>query len=215
MRYTVLHRDPRILVADKAPGLLSVPPPKGPRGASLIELLRRAGEEVHAVHRLDRESSGLVLLARDLPAREILMGMFKRREVRKTYLAVVQGHPRPGEGVLRFPIRDLGARAAIDPRGSAAETAYRVIEQLGSCALVEVEPHTGRHNQIRLHFAHIGMPLAGERKYARGRDALVRHRRAALHALRLAFHPPWAKHPLVFEAPPPDDFQELLRRLRK
>ena len=214
MRYAVLHRDPRILVANKPAGLLTVPPPKGRSRPSLLDLLRAAGEEVHAVHRLDLESSGLVLFARDLPAREILMTMFKRRQVQKTYLAVVQGHPRPPRGTLRYPIRDLGAQATIDPRGLPAETAYRVTEELGPCSLVEVEPHTGRHNQIRLHFAHIGMPLAGERKYARGRDALVRHRRAALHALRLTLQPPWSKKLLTFETPPPDDFQDLLRRLR-
>ena len=214
----VLFEDERMLAVGKPPGLLTVPAPRGTRArgdATLLERLAAEGRPALAVHRLDRETSGVVLLAKDTETRDALMAAFRGRDVGKTYLAIVQGHPRPEQGVLRFPIRDLGAHAVVDPRGSPAETAYRVIERVGLAALVEVRPRTGRHNQIRLHFAQIGMPLAGERKYARGRDALVRHRRAALHARSLEFAHPWTGAALVIEDELPTDLRNLLDRLRR
>jgi 23S rRNA pseudouridine1911/1915/1917 synthase len=214
----VLFEDDRLLAVGKPPGLLTVPAPRGShaRGAAtLIERLADEGHAVLAVHRLDRETSGVVLLAKDAGARDALMALFRERGVTKTYLAIVQGHPRPAEGLLCFPIRDLGAHAVVDPRGSPAETAYRVVERVGPAALVEVRPRTGRHNQVRLHFAQIGMPLAGERKYALGRDALVRHRRAALHAARLEFRHPWTGAPVAIEDDLPVDLRNLLDRLRR
>lgn len=214
---TILHEEGRLLVVAKPPGLLTVPAPRGSRSAgqdSLVARLEREGWRVRPVHRLDRETSGAVMLARDPEAREVLMELFKERGVSKTYLAVVQGHPRPAEGTLDLPIRDLGSRAEVHRQGRPSRTRYRVVETLQGAAVVEAEPVTGRHNQIRLHFAHVRHPLVGERKYARGRDAAVRHKRAALHALALAWTCPWTARPRKVEAPLPRDLQNLLDRLR-
>lgn len=214
---TILHQDDRLLACAKPPGLLTVPPPKGRRDGKSPTLAERLHREGHGrllpVHRLDLETSGVVLLARNPEARDALMEKFRRREVEKTYIAIVQGHVRPPQGTLLFPIKDLGATARIAPDGQPAETRYTTRERSGPCAVLDVRPMTGRHNQIRLHFAHIGHPLVGERKYARGRDARVRHKRAALHAATLALTPPWSDVPLALEAPLPVDLENLLARL--
>lgn len=214
---TILWEHPRVLVVAKPPGLLSVPAPQGvAKGEpTLVDRVRREGHpEVLAVHRLDRETTGAIILARDPEAREAMMRLFKQRGVEKTYLAVVVGHPKPPVGVLRYPIKDLGAGAVIAADGQPAETRYRVIELVGPAALVELALVTGRHNQARLHFARFGYPLVGERKYAYGRDAPVRHKRAALHSARLVFVPPGEDASVTIEAPLPIDLRNLLVRLR-
>ncbi len=213
---TILFEDARALVVAKPPGMLTVAPPlsSGRKEETLVDRLRREGREALAVHRLDEETSGVCLLAKDAGARELLMDLFKAREVAKTYVAVVQGRLRQPEGTLRFPIKDLGARAVVAPDGQPAETRYRVLEEVGGASIVEIDLKTGRHNQARIHFAHIGHPLVGERKYARGKDAQVRHKRAALHASRIRLHLPWEKSERTFEAPLPIDLQNLLARLR-
>lgn len=214
---TVLHRDDRFLVCIKPPGLLTVAPPKGrrkPDDKTLGERLRSDGHgAVFPAHRIDQETSGIVVCGRDAETKERLMAAFKRREVDKTYVAVVQGCPKPESGTLRFAIKDLGARAVIARDGQPAETRYRTIQRYSGAALVEVELLTGRHNQIRLHFAHIGHPLVGERKYARGGAAHVRHKRAALHAAKLCLKHPWTAEPMSFEAPLPKDLDNLLAKL--
>lgn len=214
---TILHEDEHLLVCAKPPGLLTVAPPRsrGSTEETLVDRLRREGHpEALPVHRLDRETTGVIALARDPQTRDRLMDLFKARQVRKTYLAVVQGHPRPATGTLSFPIKDLGATAIIASDGLPATTNYRTLETVGPCALLELELLTGRHNQARLHLAHVGHPLVGERKYALGREAVVRHKRAALHAFRLVFTPPGGSAELAFEAPLPVDLQNLLEKLR-
>jgi RluA family pseudouridine synthase len=197
---------------------LTVASPRGSRSRDDPTLLGRLAQDGHrgllGVHRLDRETSGVVLFARDAAARDLLMAVFKARQVEKTYRAIVQGAPRPSEGVLVFPIKDLGASAIIAPDGQPAETRYRVVSRIGPASLVEIDLLTGRHNQVRLHFAHIGHPLVGERKYARGKDALVRHKRAALHAFRLRLTLPWSDRAVSIEAPWPLDLANLEERLR-
>lgn len=213
----ILHEDERLVAVMKPPGLLTVKPPRGSprrRESTLLDRLRAQGLVLLPIHRLDAETSGVVLLARDEESRAGMMRAFRAHEVEKTYLAFVQGRPDPGAGVIRAPILDRGARAEISRRGQKAVTRYRVIETFALASLLEVVPETGRHNQIRIHFAHIGHPLVGERKYARGSEALVRHKRAALHAARLTFTPPWSTDPLHIQAPLPVDLQNLSRKLR-
>ena len=214
---TVLHEDERLLVCAKPPNLLTVPSPGGSgEGEDTLagRLLREGHGRLFPVHRLDRETSGVVVLARDKEARDALMDAFKRREVRKGYIAWVQGHPEPPHGVLRFPIKDLGVRAIVAPDGQPAETRYQVKARLGPCARIEIDMLTGRHNQIRIHFCHIGHPLVGERKYARGKDATVRHKRAALHASWLQLLHPFGGERVHVRAPVPQDLRNLEERLR-
>ena len=214
--YRVLHRDETLLVVDKAPGVLTVGHP-GSRERCLLDDLRRDGHKVAPVHRLDQETSGVLLLSLDPAHRAALEQAFRRHEVRKDYLALVEGVPPERRATIDVPILDEGKTARVDRAGRRAVTRYEVLEALGGrAALVRASPESGRHNQIRVHLAHLGHPLLGDRKYGRrGRTPPApRAPRVMLHAERLALLHPATHQPLEIEAPLPDDFTALLAALR-
>jgi 23S rRNA pseudouridine1911/1915/1917 synthase len=206
----ILFEDERMLVVDKPAGVLSVPDPTA--GArSVPELLAAEGVRVHVVHRLDREVSGVLLLARDEEALALLQDLFRARAVEKIYWGMASGHLEPPAGQLTFPILDEPGGARVSAHGKPARTRYRTLARHGGASELELELLTGRKNQIRVHLAHAGHPLVGERKYARGRDSALRlrSRRVALHAWRLGFTAPWSGKKLVLEAPLPADLEAL------
>ena len=210
---TLLYRDERCVVVDKPAGVLSVPDPEsGER--SVPELLEAQGLRARSVHRLDREVSGVLLLALDDEALAALQDLFRARAVEKLYWGMASGHVEPRQGQLAFPILEEPGGARVSARGKAARTRYRTLARHALASELELELVTGRRNQIRVHLAHAGHPLVGERKYARGRDAVLalRSRRVALHAARLAFETPWRGKKLVLEAPLPADLAELRAR---
>jgi len=205
----ILFRDARLVVVDKPAGVLSVP--------ELPEMLARDGIAALPVHRLDRDVSGALNLALDEDTRAALETLFRERALKKTYWALAQGKVQPVQGTWHFPILEEGAHSRVSALGLKSETRYRTLEALRSASVLEIDLVTGRKNQIRLHAAHAGFPLAGERKYARGKDASVRFksRRVALHAWRLEFVHPRTGATLKIEAPLPADLCELLERTRK
>jgi 23S rRNA pseudouridine1911/1915/1917 synthase len=205
----ILHRDAQLVVVDKPPGVLSVP--------ELPDLLAQQGIEAIPVHRLDRDVSGALILALDEETRAALEVLFRERAVKKTYWALAQGIVRPPQGSWQFPILEDGPLARVSALGLKSQTRYRTLEALPGASVLEIDLVTGRKNQIRLHAAHAGFPLAGERKYARGKEATVRFRsrRVALHAWRLEFAHPRSGEQLRVEAPLPADLLELLARARK
>lgn len=209
----VLHREDRLLIVDKPAGLASVPDPRAP-GRSVPELLAAQGLEASPVHRLDREVSGALLLALDGEALQALQDLFRARAVHKVYWGLAAGHLEPREGELSFPILEEPGGARVSARGKPARTRYRTLERHAVASELELTLSTGRKNQIRVHLAHAGHPLIGERKYSRGRDAVVpfRSRRVALHAWRLAFTVPWSGKKIELEAPLPADLLELRER---
>lgn len=212
----LLYRDDRLVAVDKPPGLLSVPDAAaGVR--SVPELLAEEGIVARSVHRIDREVSGILLLALDDEALERLQDLFRDRAVRKIYWAMATGKVDPPEGELAFPILEGAGDARVSARGKPSRTRYRTIERHPATSELEVLLLTGRRNQIRVHLAHAGHPLVGERKYARGRDAVLslRSRRVALHAWRLGLELPWSGKKLVLEAPLPADLAELRDRARR
>jgi 23S rRNA pseudouridine1911/1915/1917 synthase len=209
-RVRVLYQDEDLLVVDKPAGLLSVPTP-GATGKTLLDVLAAEGHAgLLPVHRLDRDVSGLVLLAKHEAARAALEHLFRGRAVKKIYWALVRGRLRPDAGSFEEPILDEGARARVDPRGKPATTRWRVLARFASTSVVEIELVTGRYNQIRLHFAHHDQALVGERKYARGKDDPLRAKRVALHAWKLAFPHPLRGQRVEVEAPLPADLRALL-----
>jgi RluA family pseudouridine synthase len=217
-RLRILFEDAQLVAIDKPAGLPSVES-EGERGRTCASEIRVSHPDARPVHRLDRDVSGVMLFARDEATRAALESAFRERAVGKRYLAVVTGAPHPATGTIRKPIADLGKRARAGA-GAPAVTHYRVKERFGAdgrsplASLVEIDLETGRYNQIRLHFAAIGHPLIGERKYARGRDAAVRFRRVALHALRLeVVHPATARR-LRIESEVPPDLARLIDELR-
>jgi 23S rRNA pseudouridine1911/1915/1917 synthase len=209
----ILHRDDHVLVVSKPAGILSVPT-RGATGLSLPEALELQGIRAWPVHRLDREVSGAMLFALDEETRASLEEAFRERSVRKTYWALAQGRVRPPQGAFKFPILEQGSFARVSARGKESTTRYRTLEAFRTTTSVEIDLLTGRYNQIRVHFAHAGYPLVGERKYARGKDSPVRFRsrRVALHSWRLAFLHPKTGEEVEVEAPLPGDLTELLER---
>ena len=226
--YAVLHEDATLLVVDKAAGVLSFPAP-GSRERCLLDDLRRDGHKVAPVHRLDRDTSGCLLFCLDPARRTALEDAFRRHEVEKDYLALVHGVPARRRATIDVPILDSGATARIDRRGRRAVSHYVVEEAFPSkgpgqaaAALVRITLESGRHNQARVHMAHIGHPLVGDDKYGRrtrpgsgGRaTAPLAARRCLLHAARLALAHPANGQRSEFRAPMPADFEDLLERLR-
>ncbi len=224
----ILHEDDAIVVVDKPAGLLSVPLDERDAAPSVYELLedhlRSHGKRRPlVVHRIDQDTSGLVVFAKDARMQQALKDQFRRREPERIYRAVVHGHPQPAAGEWRDRIV-WDERARIqkvthprDPKGADASCEYRVLETFVDSSLIEVRLHSGKRNQIRLQSRLRGHPLVGERRYvsdssARRRIAFARH---ALHAYRLAFRHPAGGQLLRFEAPMPPDLAELLRLLRR
>ena len=222
----VLYEDDVLLVLNKPAGILSVPLERRPNAVSAYGLiedhLRSSGKRRPlVVHRIDLDTSGLVVFAKTSRAQEALKEQFTRREPERVYWAVVAGHPQPAAG--RWRDRLVWDRKALvqkeargdDPRGIAAMTDYLVLERFRETSLVEVRLHTGKRNQIRIQAQLHGHPLVGERRYVgESTRRPIPFGRQALHAYRLSFLHPADGRPLTFEAPLPDDFEELLARLR-
>ncbi|MGQ0553512.1 MAG: RluA family pseudouridine synthase [Planctomycetota bacterium] len=212
--YQILHRDPTLVVVDKAAGVLTVPPP-GRAVRCLLDDLRRDGLKVAPVHRLDQQTSGALLLCLDPAQRAALEEAFHEHRVLKEYLALVHGVPNPRRATIDVPILDAGATAAVDRRGRRALSHYETLQAFtgtaGRAALLRVRIETGRHNQIRVHLAHIGHPLVGDDKYGRRGQARAAAR-CLLHAERLALAHPVTGQPLDVRAPRPQDLEEALAR---
>ena len=216
----VVHADEHLAVVDKPAGLVVHPAP-GHRGRTLVDELSHllGGGEPNRpgiVHRLDRDTSGLMLVARDDEAHRRLSAMIKAREVERRYLALIEGRPASRAGTIDAPLgrhHRAPERRAVRGRGSRdARTHFEVVEALSTDALVDVRLETGRTHQIRAHFAAIGHPVAGDPRYGHA----VRHglRRQFLHSARLGFVHPFSGERMTLESELPDDLREALERAR-
>lgn len=211
MTLPLLFQDERFVIVSKPAGLLSVgDAPAGLEGVP--EVLARQGLRGLPVHRLDRDVSGALLVALGEAERDALQDLFRRRAVRKVYWAMASGTGLPDRGRWTDPILEEHGAARVSARGKPARTGFRVLARHPACVELEVDLETGRKNQIRVHAAHAGAPLVGERKYARGKDSALRARRLALHSWRLALAHPWTGEEIAVEAPLPDDLMELRAR---
>jgi 23S rRNA pseudouridine1911/1915/1917 synthase len=205
--FSVIYDDDHLLVIDKPPGLLTVATEteKADTAFALLSdhLAAMKAGRPFVVHRLDRDTSGLLLFARSAEVRDALQANWE--SVTKTYLAVVEGAPRPAEGVVENYLtegRDLRVRASKRPGNDAkrAVSRYRVLESRGGYSLVEVELVTGRKHQIRVHMAGLGCPVAGDKLYGARTDPA---KRLCLHAWRLAFEHPVTGERVELESPLP------------
>ena len=227
---SVVFEDDTLIVLNKPAGLLAVPLPLERRSdaPSVFEELKsylraHSRRRPFVVHRIDRDTSGLVVFAKSEAAQEQLKEQFKRREPERVYLAVVYGQPSPVSGTwtdhLVWDTKALIQKETSrrDPRGKEAICHYRLIERLMRASLVEVTLVTGKRNQIRIQARLRGHTLVGERRYIYGPDTLrpIAFSRQALHAHRLVFRHPADGRELQFEAPLPEDLVELIARLRR
>lgn len=234
-RPVLVYSDDSIAVVDKPAGLTTMRHAEeaaefGERGkrylpvtlADLLPaMLGRPGKPVRAVHRIDRDTSGLVVFARTRPAEEHLTEQFRAHTVDRRYLALVRGHPKAGVIESRIA-RDRGdgrRGSSTTGEGQRAVTHVVVLEQFGDFALVECRLETGRTHQVRIHLGEAGWPLCGERVYDRpvggaplpdGSGA----KRPMLHAARLGLTHPATGDRMTWDSPPPADFKALLSRLR-
>ncbi len=219
----ILYEDADVIVLDKPAGMVVHPAPGHPRGTLVNALLAHAPEisiggtnRPGIVHRLDKDTSGLMVVAKTDRARNSLAAQWEDRTVRKGYVALAAGLIEPNEGTIDAPIArdpDQRQRMAVVPRGRPAVTHFAVRRRFARHTLLDVEIETGRTHQIRVHLAFIGHPVAGDQVYGRriepgGLDVP----RQFLHAARLAFRLPDGG-PVAFEAPLPLDLQTVLDRL--
>jgi 23S rRNA pseudouridine1911/1915/1917 synthase len=222
----VLYEDEWLLAIDKPAGLVVHPAPGHWQGTLVNALLHRwpgsaasglAPDRLGIVHRLDKDTSGVLLIARTAAALAELGRQFKGREVRKQYLALVYGSPRRTQGTIREPIGRHPVdrkRMAVRAGGRAAVTGYEVLERFRAVSLVRAHPETGRTHQIRVHFGALGHPIVADPLYARGRPNPVPGlTRQALHAEAISFRHPITAVPTTIRAPLAPDMAEALRGL--
>lgn len=198
--YKIIFEDDSVIVVDKSPGLLTVPTPKKEKN-TLSSLLK-----AYPCHRLDRETSGLIVLARNVDMQRLIMEQFKNKSVKKRYIAFVQGNLNRPEGTIAKYVQDNQFE-----RGKYAITKYRLLESRSGFSVIEVTPITGRTNQIRIHFKQIRHPLVGERRFAFAKDFRIKFRRVALHSSDLEFHHPVTRKRMSFHSDLPLDMQEFLK----
>jgi 23S rRNA pseudouridine1911/1915/1917 synthase len=222
MPLKIVHEDADIIVIDKPAGLVVHPGAGQPDGTLLNALLAHAPKlagvpRAGIVHRLDKDTSGLLVVAKTVEAQADLAKQLAERTVRRIYLAVVQGDP-PASGTVDAPLgRDVRSRVrmAVTHRGKPARTGFRVVERFGHAALVECRLETGRTHQIRVHFQHIRHPLVGDPVYRRGTRHGMSFPRQALHAAELTLTHPRSRKSMTWRSPLPRDLRRLLQDLRE
>jgi len=232
----ILFEDQDIVVVDKPAGLV-VHPGAGHDSGTLMDALVQTRPEMVGVgapdrwgivHRLDKDTSGVMVAAKTDLAHSYLSTRFKEHSIHRIYLALVRGNPGRSDGVIDAPLgrhqRDRKRISVATGRGRRAVTRWKVLERYGELTLLEIAPETGRTHQIRVHLASVGMPVAGDRVYGKtrkqggirnpaARSALTTLKRQALHASVLGFEHPGDGNYLEFTALLPPDMEELIRKL--
>lgn len=245
MELDIRHEDDAVIVVNKPAGLVVHPAMGSPDRTLVNALIAHCGESLSGiggvrrpgiVHRLDKDTSGLLVAAKTDAAHACLAAQFKARSISRRYLALVRGAPRPSQGRIQGDIgrspQNRKKMAVVKSGGRQAATEYEVLRRFPEtgeavASLVACRLHTGRTHQIRVHMAHIGHPVIGDRLYGRGlaalktsvpteiREALANMPRQALHAARLGFRHPLTKRALCFECEIPNDMKELIEILER
>ena len=222
----IIFENDDLLVVNKPAGMV-VHPAAGHDSGTLVHAVLGYDPEIEGiggeerpgvVHRLDKETSGLILLAKNDRAHHWLQDQFRLRQVEKTYLALVDGAPPTPSGRVEAAIgRDPSHRKqmAVLPPGKGRESAseYKTLEKFRHHTLLEFRPHTGRTHQIRLHCAFLGCPIVGDKVYGR-KSPTMEIKRHFLHAAKLKIVLPGEKQPRTFEAPLPAELEDVLEKLR-
>jgi 23S rRNA pseudouridine1911/1915/1917 synthase len=217
----IVYEDDDLLVVDKPAGLTVHPAPGHPSHTLVNAILAHyphlsgvgSPGRPGIVHRLDKNTSGLIVVAKNDAAQQNISAQIKARSVTKRYLVLVAGHLSPDRGIIEAPIgRDPGnrKRMAVVSGGREARTQYRVIKYMDNCTLLEVSPETGRTHQIRVHLAAIGYPVVGDEIYGTRSPIL---RRQFLHAHHLGFRLPSTGEQVELSSELPSDLEEALKHI--
>ncbi len=224
----LLYEDEWVLAVDKPPGLRTIPDGYNPSLPHLVGLLKEAYGPIWVVHRLDKDTSGVILFARAPAAHRDLCVQFEQRQTQKTYHALVVGAPDWEDREINLPLRvngDRRHRTVIDTvKGRPASTTCRVLRRFAgfhpAVTLLEAHPHSGYTHQIRSHLAAQGLPLLGDPLYKSLHPArqltpapVLPIQRTALHALQVAFRHPQTGSTLTIQAPYPEDFRQTIHFL--
>jgi RluA family pseudouridine synthase len=207
MTIPIVYEDKWLLVVNKPAGLLTIPTPKKEL-RTLTNILNEDLEKrcrayrLYPCHRLDRETSGLIIYAKGKSVQKKMMEEFWRRDIKKTYIAFVEGRLSKDRGKIDYPIE-----------GKSAISEYKIVEKRKGFSIVEVVPLTGRTNQIRLHFRRLGHPLIGEKKFAFRRDFKLRANRLCLHAKALRFVHPVTGKSINLESELPLGMKNFLEKI--
>lgn len=215
-----VYDDPDIKVVIKPAGMLVHPTSAHQEEGTVVDAILSETTDDDPVrpgivHRLDRNTSGLIVLAKTKAAKEYMQKQFQDRNIQKTYIALVIGHLDQNEALIRVPLarsKTHPLKRIADPQGKPAETAYVVLDRIGNYDLVEAKPTTGRTHQLRAHFAHLGHPIVGDKLY--GADSFLNLGRYFLHAARLKFVAP-NNTTVDVEAPLPKELEDLLQKIRR
>lgn len=235
--YQKIFEDDHLLVVEKAAGIPVIPERKAGTQLPLIELLKQSiGPQVSLVHRIDKDTSGVMLFAKSVKSQQALSLAFQNGQIEKLYQAMVVGRIMQDEWqILDYPIfkKENSFKVSIHPKGKAAKTAFRTLEYFQTCTLLEVKIFTGRTHQIRIHLAHHGHPLLVDplygtksefylseikgKKYRAKKDREERPMlaRQSLHACQIGLIHPVSGEKMKFNAELPKDFRAMLTQLRK
>ncbi len=225
----ILYEDELCIVFNKPSGILVIPSPKQ-KDNTLVDIVNdhyknRLAQNpdkiqkdcsLHPCHRLDKDTSGVILFAKGKANQKRLMALFEARQVKKEYLAFVHGKLKVSGGELKSRIKDYYQKKFNNKsKAPLAITRFKVLQQKKNYCIVEVIPVTGRTNQIRIQFAEKGHALVGENRYAFRRDFALRFKRTALHAQSLQWKDPASKKVIKVEAPLAKDMENFLNRKEK
>lgn len=224
MDIDIVYEDEDILVVNKRPFMV-VHPTKSYQSGTLangvINYFNESNQSciVRLVSRLDMNTSGLIIIAKNQFSHGMLSKEMSENKVGKRYLAIVHGHLKEKSGTIDLPIYrpegiEMGTRRVIDERGQRSITHYKVVESFGDSDLVECKLETGRTHQIRVHLSHLGHPIYGDVLYGNGDEEMDLIKRQALHAYRLDFASPRTGEMLSLKADLPDDMKELIEKLK-
>ncbi|MBI1947074.1 MAG: RluA family pseudouridine synthase [Deltaproteobacteria bacterium] len=220
MRFTILYEDQALIAVDKAAGVLTVPTPRREKNTLVDLVSAHVRRRVVVVHRLDRDTSGVLLFAKDDATARAVMDQWHRHKAERHYDALVHGVPASAQGEVRQRLvtdaRSLDRRVARDGAGELAVTRFRVVERVRDAALLDVTLETGRRNQIRVALASLGRPVLGDVRYARRERPHPQWPRGllGLHARSLTVTHPRTGAALVLEAPTPAAFVRFLDAAR-
>jgi len=212
----VLYEDEHYMVFNKPAGLLVIPTPENEQ-KTLVNIVncqyapQDNSWKLHPCHRIDRETSGVIVFAKGKRCQQLMMDIFKKRAITKTYIALVHGKLTKKRGEFRRPVKDIHRKKFGKNRPAVpAVTRYKVVKVKKSFNIVEVQPVTGRTNQIRIHFSQAGHPLVGDRKYAIARNYALKFRRTALHAASLEWTHPVNRRRVSVKSDLPTDMKEFI-----